>query len=288
MVLHDPLLPMHRLKLHVARVLAIALIAVLVPFTLNGCGTVQEAARQAAGDAVGTAIERELASQIAGYTDVMLYQLAHTQVFHLGGYGFYPDNFSEGEGATWDLETRDGDETMTLVAERALLERLDDGTSWWYLRYHPEDQDPLEYEIRLDGDMRAHEMYFRDPESGEIQHHTFAHTAAERTEADEGEENLEEAGFRTDYRHLDQDAWGDYREERVTLTIGGRSFDADLLTYTATDPDHEDRSATYRWWVNETVPGHLLRYEFSDDEDARLEGRMTAMRDDYQPKLRTE
>ena len=277
---------MHRLKPPITRLLAIALVAVLLPFTLNGCGTVQDAARQAAGEAVGSAVERELASRIAGYTDVMLYQLAQTQVFHLGGYGFYPDNFSEGEGATWDLETRDGDEAMSLVAERALLERLDDGTSWWYLRYHPEDQDPLEYEIRMDRDMRAHEMYFRDPESGEIQHYEFAQTAAEQSEAEEGDASLEEAGLRTDYRQMAEEDWGEYREERVTLTIGGRSIDADLLTYTVSDPDEGDQTMTYRWWVNESIAGHLLQYEFSDDEGGRLHGVMTDMRDDYQSKLR--
>lgn len=277
---------MYRLKPHANRILAIALIAVLLPFTLNGCGTVQEAARQATGRAVGNAVERELTNRISGYTDVMLYRLAQTQVLHLGGYGFYPDNFSEGEGATWQLETGDNDDTFTLTAERALLERLDDGTSWWYLRYQPEDQDPLEYEIRMDRDMRAYEMYFRDPESGNIQQYEFNHTAAEEAEAAEGEASLEEAGFRTNYRQLAQEDWGEYREERVTLTIGGRSVDADLLTYTATDAGDADQAMTYRWWVNESIPGHLLQYEFADDEGGRLHGMMTDMRDDYRSELR--
>ncbi len=276
---------MNRFESALRRLLAVVIFVAVLPFMLNGCAAVEQAAREATGDAIGSAIEREIASQIAGYTDVMLYQLAHTQIFHLGGYGFYQDNFAEGEGATWDLETRDGDETMSLTAERALLQRLDDGTSWWYLRYQAEDQDALEYEIRMDADMRAHEMYFRDPESGDIRYHEFAHTAAEQAEAEEGEESLEDAGFRTDYRQLDQNEWADFREERVTIQIAGRSYDADLLTYTETDPDDEDQTYTFRWWVNEDIPGHLLRYEFSDEEGGRLEGRMTDMRDDYRSKL---
>ena len=255
---------------------------------LAGCSAVEEATRQATESAVEQAVEREMSALIAGYTEPMLYQLAHTQVFHLGGYGLHHDDFEEGQGATWQVESVDDDEMSSYTAERALLERLDDGTSWWYLKYTPEDADPVEYEVRIDPNQEAREMYLRDPESGDIRHHEFRHDEAEMEETAEGEETLDEAGYRTDYRRLSTEEWSEYREEQVTLQVGAGTFDADLLLYTADDPDEDAHSAEYRWWVTEDVPGHLIQYEFSDTErDSQLRGEMTDLRDGYVSTLRS-
>lgn len=251
-----------------------------------GCATVEEAARDAVGSAVGSAVEQRMQSLLAGYTDPMLYQLAYTQAFHLGGFGIDHEAFEEGEGTTWRIEAADEEEVSSFTAERALLSLEDDGTSWWYLRYTPEGGEAYEYEVRIDRELQAREMYLRDPENDEVRHHEFASSGVEADEEQESEEGLEEAGYRTDYHHLEQ--WDEYRTDRVSVDTGAGTFDADLLTFTPTD-EEAGESYRYRWWVSEDVPGQLVRFEYEDlEEEGSLHGEMIELRRDYQPRLRSE
>ncbi len=247
---------------------------------LSSCWTFDHAARTAIDQAIGTAVEREMQAMIAGYTDVMLYQLAYTQMFHIGGFGFYHDDFEVGQGAVWRVEAIEDDERTSFTAERALLSREDDGSSWWYLKYTPEDEESIEYEILVDRDLQAREMYVRDPETRDVRHHVFAHDPEERREMEEGEESLDEAGYPTEAYYPED--YEDYHVERVNVTIGAGSFDADLLRYI-----EEDEGFEYSWWVTDTVPGQIIKYEYKDTiEGGVFQGEIIEMREDYGFSLR--
>ena len=262
------------------------MILIFALFAGAGCSVYEEAVRGTLNDAVSAAVEQEIGSLMAGYTDVMMYQLAYTQTFYLGGYGFDPDAFEEGQGATWNVESIDREEISSFTAERALLKRNEDGTMWWYLNFQAEEMDPVEYEILLGPDLQAREMYIRDPESGDIRYHQFAYDEEELAEAEEGEESLAEVGYQTNY-YFSED-WDQFRQDTETVTIGTRSYNTELLYFNPAEHEEyqddldEDQNYEFRWWVTDDVPGDLVKFEYKDlDQEGTLRGEMVDIRDDY-------
>lgn len=262
---------------------------VLITAGLTSCMTVQEATNRAINKAVGDAVERSVSNMLAGYTNMMLYQLAYTQAFHVGGFGIHPDYFSEGEGTIWRVESGDENEMNSYTAERALLKTYDDGSSWWYLRYQPEDDEALEYEIKMNRNLEPLEMYMKNVNSGEVEHHVFDTANEEGEEAWESERELEEEGYQTDYYFLQNRE--EYRQGTETLRIGNRSYESEVLHYSASDTEEteeegEREEIDFRWWVSEDIPGHLARYEFTSNRDSgRATGEMIEVRNDYTPKF---
>jgi hypothetical protein len=246
----------------------------------SGCTSLDSVVGDLAGRAVGGAVERRIEGMYAGYTDSMLFQLAYIQAFYLGGYGFSTDNFAEGEGTTWRVDSRDGGETSTMTAERALLQRLDNGQSWWYLKYTAEGEAPLEYEFLIDQDMQAREMYLRDPETGQVRHHVFEYD--ESGEPTDGTIEEDDPYGETVYVQN----WEEYRQDRVTIRVGAGTFETDLLVHTIVD-EETGESIEYRWWVTETVPGDLVQYEFEDMEDGgTVRGELMEVRQNYRFRLK--
>ncbi len=270
-----------------------AIIAVILTLAVTGCAIFEETTRRTIDAAVGAAVEQELGPRLNRYTDVMMYQLAYTQAFYMGGYGFSPGAFEEGQGATWRIEAVEAENLSSYTAERALLKRLDDGSMWWYLKFDADEADPVEFEVRLTEGLAALEMYIRDPETGEVRHHEFARDEQERAEIEEGEESIEEIGYMTGHYHVE--AREMYRQERETITTGAGSFDTELLLITPEDfADFEDleeeegypMNMEYRWWLAEDVPGELVRFEYRDlDDDSMLRGELISLRDDYRARF---
>lgn len=262
------------------RVVALGSVVILAV----GCTTLDSMVGNLAGQAIGSAVERRVAGMYAGYTDAMYFQLAYTQVFFLGGYGVGTEDFSEGEGATWRITSRDEGTTSSATAERALLQRLPNGDTWWYLAYTPEGEKKLEYEVLLDRERQAREMYLRDPDTGNVRHHVFDYEEMDEDEMAAGQEALEDEGYQTETVFVRD--WEEYRRDRVTVRVGAGTFQADLLVYTITDEESGD-AYEHRWWVTEEVPGDLVKYEYEDlTEGGILQGEMTAIRRDYPFRLR--
>jgi hypothetical protein len=261
--------------------------ALAITCLLTACGSVMQGASEgissAISGAVSAEVERGVSSMLAGYTDAMLYQLAYSQAFMVGGYGVELEDFVEGEGSTWRIESSDESESHSYTVERALLKKYEDGSSWWYFRYQPEEDDQsIEYEMKLTSGLNPMEMYVRDPETGNVEHRVFSYNEQEE-ELDEGEEEIEEAGFRTERYHIEN--WEDYREREETVSVGNYTFNATVLHYEGSE-EEGDEEVSVRWWLAEDVPGELLKYEMtSKTEDGNIKGEMTDLRRDYTPRF---
>lgn len=269
-------------------------ITAVLLLAVSGCMSFEQSVRSTINDAVGAAVEQELGSRLSGYTDVMMWQLAYTQAFFMGGYGFSPGDFEEGQGATWRIEAVDRDDASSFTAERALLKRNEDGSTWWFLKFDADEAPPVEYEVLLTSDFTAREMYVRDPETRDVRYHQFSYDEQEVAEAGRGDESLEEIGYQTGFYYTE--AWDQYRQQSERITTGAGSFDADLLLFTGRDAqayaegDEEElenlENLEYRWWVTKEVPGELVRFEYRDlDNGGVLRGEMISLRDDYRPRF---
>lgn len=262
--------------------------ASILLLSMAGCMVYEQSVRSAFDQAVSAAVEKELSNVFAGYTDVMMYQLVYTQTFFLGGYGFSHQAFEEGQGATWRVESTDRKDEISYTAERALLKKLEDGSSWWYLKFDAEDARPIEYDVLLTTDLEPKQMYIRDPESRDIRFHEFSYTESERMEIEESEESLEGTGYQTHYFFVE--SWENYRTESETITIGAGTFATELLLFSSSDyegyEDEDINHVEYRWWVSQNVPGELVKFEYRDVEsDHVLRGELIELRDNYRPRF---
>ena len=77
---------------------------------------------------------------MADLQNVMLFNVAYLQVVFLGGHDPGFEDFREGEGVKWEITGGDGSDQASFVAERALIRRNTDGTSWWFLGYSSEGE----------------------------------------------------------------------------------------------------------------------------------------------------
>ncbi|MEX0646750.1 MAG: hypothetical protein WEA56_14750 [Balneolaceae bacterium] len=255
----------------------------LIAAGTTSCMTVQEATNRAINRAVGNAVERSVSNMLSGYSNMMLYQLAYTQAFHVGGFGIHPELFSEGEGTTWRIDAGDDDEMNSYTTERALLKRNEDGSSWWYLNYQPEGDETLEYEIKMNQNLEPLEMYMRNVNTGEIDHHIFDTADADGEEAWESEKELEEQGYHTSYFFLQDHE--EYQQGTEAVRVGNRSYESRVLAYSGTE-EEEDLQTDFSWWVSEDVPGHLVKYEITNRNDSgRATGELVEVNRNYQPKF---
>ena len=251
---------------------------------LTSCSVVREAAysgvSSAVGDRVEREVEREVSGMLAGYTEAMLYQLAYTQAFMVGGYGFGVEDFNEGQGATWVIESEERSGVNRFESERALLKINDDRSTWWYLRYKPENDDSIEYEIKMTSNFDPMEMYMRDPESGDVQHHVFDLYSSEYRQS---EAEMDEEGFGTENYFIEE--WEELRIGYETVRVGSQSFNASVLRYEGTR-EEGDENTEAQWWVSEEVPGQLLKYRMIDKDDgSSVIGTLVDLKDGYTPKF---
>lgn len=259
---------------------------ILSMLLMTSCSQVREAAYRGATSAVSDRVEqevyREVSSMIVGYSDMMLYQLAYTQAFMLGGFNVGLEDFEEGQGSTWTMEAGDVEQQTRYTVERALLKRDDDGSSWWYLKYQPEDQDAIEYEIRMNRNMEPMEMYLMSAEMDEPNYHEFD-SSLHSSEYEDGYDQLEEDGFNTHMFHIED--WENYKQRTESLRIGSRTFNTTVLFYEGSE-EEGDEGMEVTWWLSEDLPGELARYEMKDtNEGVTVKGEMTDLRDDYRPKF---
>ncbi|TVQ37419.1 MAG: hypothetical protein EA384_12270 [Spirochaetaceae bacterium] len=258
------------------------IVLVIAVVALAGCGTFDAVVSDAFGAAMARPGEALLGRMMAGWTDAMAFQMAYLQVFLLGGYGAGLEEFAEGEGVTWEVVSGDDGDSARFIAERALLRRNPDGTMWWYLAYRSEDNGQeveLEYEARLDADYRALEIYFRDPETGDIHHRVLDQVEL----VDDDDDDWDDLEYDDDHVVWDEEV-GELRRERVRVTVGAGTFDADYLVYEFTDDETGER-AEYRWWITDQIPGELVLYEWEGTETGMVRGELMEVRRDYRTRF---
>jgi len=216
-----------------------------------------------------------LFGELAALENVMLFNVAYLQVIFLGGPDPAFDDFREGEGVTWEITGGDENDDSSFIAERALLKRHSDGTSWWYLGYDAEE-DTLEYEVLMDDEYVPIEIVWRDGDSGQTMRYTF----------DYGEEDApppteEDAVVYSD-EIPDENSLG-----RERITVGSGTYTAEHVAYGFNDAESDAR-LEYHWWLVDDVPGDLVKYEyrqFDGGEESMISGELVATDDGYVTRL---
>jgi hypothetical protein len=156
--------------------------------------------------------------------------------FHAGGYAVTEDAYAAGEWTRWQM-LENGEPTGAYI-QRAFLARTEDGNEWWHVTYENADSEEAivleglfspdqEELLRLRGQFPGEE-----PKEMPVQEGTYGYAAPQTLTP----ESLEGATVGT---------------EQVTVPAG--TFDARHVQYGTP-------GATLEWWMDDDVPGDLVKY----------------------------
>ena len=232
---------------------------VVFALTFAACSTALDEALDAAGAAAGRGIGnavgervgeqagRALAAQMPTMwgPDVTRAYMSYvfTMAFHSGSYTFEGTEYDVGEWTRWRLTDSDTDGQPEEM-ERALLHRRDDGMEWWRVKYVSETGEGR--------DSMVVEALF-DPETGE-----FARMRGKMPgEAEAHEMPVEEGTYGyTEPRTLTE-------ESLEGATLGTETVRVPAGTYSARHVRYGAGGGTYDWWLNDDVPGRMVKYSRS-------------------------
>ncbi len=247
-------------------------LAVILILSLSGCASITATIDGVTGAVNRTAENAVLsATGIAGLQDSMVALIVYTSAFYAGGFMYGYDNFSEGEGVEWKVTSRDEEEESVVTVERALLKRLNDGTSWWQLSYRDEESEFLS-EALVGSDFDLLIFRYRDPETDELREWK---PEPEEESSMEKEQVEEEAA--DDLPGYYDGSWESHIVGRENVKVPAGTYSADHVLveedyeyyYVDDEGNEQTEMATlrYEWWISDSVPGNLVRYKWEDGSD---------------------
>lgn len=235
-------------------------IAILVA-VLAGCGAASTALDSAidraatrtgegVGDAVGQRVG-EMASTLvlaqfpenwsARWTSLYVNYLLHVGLAS-GSYAVVEEAYEPGEWTRWNM--LEGSEPTGAVVERAFLGTESEGEEWWRVRYvNTNDDEAIVLEALFADDrqelvrMRA-QFPGEEPQELPVERGTYGY--AEPIQLTE--ESLEGA------------------------TVGSERVDVPAGAFEARHVRYGSAGATLEWWIQDEVPGHLVKYLRRVDE----------------------
>lgn len=248
-----------------------SLALVLLATQLSGCASFLDAIMNAAGDragqVVGDAIGNRVGGMIAGQTMLAMNQLTPelTQayamgvfavVYYHGGYVWQGKGYQPGEFTQWEGQSMaQGD-----FFEKAFLKREADKSEWWRVRVQEKDDagkveeavfEALFAPPAKDGTQQIKRMRAKLP--GQATGGEVPVTAENR------------AGFvlRPSARLTPESLKG--------ATVGTEKVVVPAGTFTARHVRFAQGTGQAEWWLNDAVPGGVVKYGFKVTEDGKTD-----------------
>lgn len=228
-------------------------VALLVPL---GCTSVVDRAVGSAADAAGRAVgERVGQMLVASFPDSWTPRWTNLYTSYLFGVAFHSgsyvvteeDVYEPGEWSRWRMV--DGGETTPTIIERAFLARTDEGDEWWRVKYINTDDDE---EIVLEG------LFSSDRSELLRLRGRFPGEEAKEMPVEEGT-----YGYAEPTRLTEQSVEG--------ATVGTETVTVPAGTFQARHVRYGQPGSTLEWWLNNDVPGGMVRYLQRADGDAEAE-----------------
>lgn len=156
--------------------------------------------------------------------------------FHANGYAVTEQAYEPGEWTRWQM-VEDGEPTEAFL-KRAFLQRTEDGNEWWHVTYENDEEDEAIVLEALFSPEREEMLRLRaqfpgeEPREMPVEEGTYGYSEPTRLT----EESIEGA-----------------TEGVESVTVPAGTFEARHVRYGAA-------SATFEWWMEDSVPGGLVRY----------------------------
>ncbi|NBC00742.1 MAG: hypothetical protein GVY15_07770 [Bacteroidetes bacterium] len=201
------------------------------------------------GDAAGAMIVARFPDAWTAQWTTLYTGYLFNVAFQGGTYAVAEDAYAPGEYTRWQMVS-DGEPTGAYV-ERAFLDRTEEGNEWWHITYENEDGEAIVLEglfspdreelVRLRGKFPGEEAKEMPVEEGT---YGYSRPRALSPESIEG------------------------------ATVGTAAVAVPAGTFTAQHVRYGTPGATLEWWMDEGVPGSLVKYlrradDGSGDDDTR-------------------
>ena len=219
---------------------------------------------------------------ITGMNRKMMFNTLYAQIFFIGGFGAGYYELEETQGTVWRLSATDSDGNVSSVeAERALLKKLPDGSSWWYLGWKS-GEDSWEFEAQMDKDLLARKIRYYNEDVKRIQESEFKYSE-EKTDPTEETSPPEEAPVSS----LDFSDLHNYSKGRESIKISGKTFECERIEWSYHN-EEENKTITYTWWVDASAAGGLIKYEWSlSGTKEMVKGELVSIKKGYKTKFKS-
>jgi len=222
-------------------------------FSLGGSFNPLSGIEQAASNRISAEIIS--ATGLNGMSKKLQFQVLYAQVFYMGGFGAGTYPLEETQGTTWRIKSTDENGTASSVdAERALLKKLPNGDEWWFLAWRS-GGDNIEFEGLMDKDQQAKKIRYYNQDTGRIEETVFDEPSKSSSSSDNAAPKEPASGA------LTQDELGTISKGKETVTVNSGTYTADRMEWTKKD-DSNNATYTYTWWVDQTAPGGLVKYNW--------------------------
>lgn len=181
------------------------------------------------------------------------------QAFYMMAIGYYPyawNDLQENESTRWKLETTDGD---VMTVSRGLLASTPDG-SWQQLIWESQG-DRVLYEFYVDRRGQVTELRYRYPESEQMIY--FPGRNETYLSFQDEELRFEDSGYEF---------------------VGNETVQVEAGRFEADHYRHIEEDGENNFWINEEIPGGMVKYSFSDGDET-LVGELQALGFSLNPEL---
>lgn len=181
----------------------------------------------------------------AGWSQYMVThaRLAFTHTFAPGGIWLSQKHYRPGEWTRYEFRGLEGNDVVTV--ERALLKIRDDGKEWWRVEWSAQN-DRWIYEGLI------------DPDSQEL---LRLKAKGPRGEANEVPVQKGTRVFQSTQKLTEESIQGAIVGTE-SISIDGQTYSTQHVRYGAAMT-----AGALEWWVNEDVPGGLVKYQIRDNND---------------------
>ena len=261
-------------------------ILVLFSILLSGCSTFIEStidkAANVAGDKVGQQVGETVGTAMAGYAEASLRNLSpalmqlyvssiFSAFFYAGGYHFDQHAYEPGEWSRWKATGMDeGDEF-----EKAFLRKEDDGKEWWQIVASGVREGETELVIL--------EALFSAPDEAGVRNLLRLRSLfpGDKMPAEVPVQENTEAWYHEPVKLTE--------ESLEAATTGVENITTPAGTFSARHVVYRDVSGIAEWWLDDDVPGGMVKYQATDagDEEERYTAELAASGNDAKSRLQS-
>lgn len=202
------------------------------------------------------------------------FTLAFNRAFWVGGlYPDYVNSLKEGQLISWK---QTDSENEIINTELALLKKLPNGDSWWYISYS-DDDDKLEFEALVNSNMELKKITYYDEEKKSYEDYNFATPTNANSEANAY------AGY--GLMPIDIDNMGDYAKGKESIRVPAGRFDCEKIVY---EYGSSKELTSMIWWLSSSVPGQIVKYTYTNaSDDNTIEGELIAIKQGITTKFKS-
>lgn len=204
------------------------------------------------------------------------FEQVFSTVFYIGG--IYPDytKMNSGEGLKWKHKYTDNSEKYELTTEFALLKKLENEDSWWYICMINEEG-KMEYECLFDSQMNVKKIRYE--ENNNIEEYIFPIPSSPQKSSSSYINLMNTTSLGLNFN---MDLILEYNQGSEDIKIPAGSYNVTKCIY---EYGSSKELTSFKWYLSKDIPGELIKYNHKYGDNVLQEGELQSFKDDYKTKF---